>query len=201
MDPVAVAATTSVGALILDKLLVSVGACFLRSRRRNRALVCITGKTELVKTLYSLADETFQVVDVEGETMLSLKDDTKATLEALAKNGSHAQRTRLFNLYAKAYVKALVKNFPKSLFLFVTSTHQLAHFACNIPPFRILTAIPSGNMSATLTQSMSQLDKADYETNRIEAVRACQDKYLLVFDTWNHLTNEIMRQYNLSHRL
>lgn len=201
MDPVLIAGASSVGSLLLDKLALKAMACFVRRRNRDRAIVAVIGKTELCKNLYNLYDENFHVVDVEGETMNSLKDDTKHTLAELEKCGNWAQRNRLFNLYAKAYVTAIKANFRGGRFLFITSSHAMAKFSCQIPRYLTYTVLPTGKFSEELTAEMTQLDKADYDTKKTEALRKSNNRNLIVFDSWTFLTTSIMGEFKLSQRL
>lgn len=201
MDPVLIAGASSVGSLVLDKICLKLLACFVKHRKRDRAIVAILGKTELCKSVYNLHDENFHVVDVEGETMNSLKDETKIMLAELEKTGNFAQRNRLFNLYAKAYVIALRKNFRGGRFLFVTSSHAMASFACGIEKYLIHTVLPTCRFCDVITADMDQLDRSDFETKKTEALRKSGDRNLLVFDSWESLTQAIINEYKLSLRL
>ena len=201
MDPAAIIATSSISSVIAETIFRQLFRCMLTATKASAALVLIIGKTERCKKLYNLHDDNFYCVDVEGETMSSLTDATKATLAKLETEGSLAQRDRLFNLYAKAYVTALKRNFTKAQFLFVTSSHQLAKYACNVNQSRIQTALPSGTFAEILLKDKDQLSSSDFESKKIESLRACRNERLYVFDSWDTLTSEIMRQYKLSPRL
>lgn len=201
MDPAAIIATSSISSVIAETIFRQVFRCMLSAAKSSSALVLIIGKTELCKKLYNLNDDNFYCVDVEGETWASLTDATKTTLQDLQTKGNLAQRDRLFNLYAKAYVTALKRNFQKAQFLFVTSSHQLAKYACGVPQSRIQTALPSGTFAEVLLKDKDQLTAADFESKKVESLRACRNERLYVFDSWDTLTSEIMRQYKLSPRL
>jgi hypothetical protein len=201
MDPTSVIATTSISSIIVEALLKRAFIFMLQARKTDMALVTLRGKTELCKRLYSLIDANFQCVDVDGETMASLSESSRSSLEALERSGATAQRDRLFNLYAKAYVTAIKTSFKKSQFLFVTSSYYIARFVCNVHVDRIRAAVPSKMFGEQISRDMSPLKKAEFESRKVEAVRTIKNTKLIVFDSWEMLTYEVIKEYKLSPRL
>ena len=201
MEPTTVIATTSISSIIVEALLKRAFIFMLQARRTDMALVALTGKTELCKRLYSLVNSNFQCVDVDGETMSSLSESTRESLRGLELTGAVAQRDRLFNLYAKAYVNALKRNFKQVQFLFVTSSYFIARFVCNVNIERIHAAVPSKIFGEQLMLEMEPEKKTEFESRKVEAVRTTKNSKLIVFDSWEMLLYEVIREYDLSPRL